>query len=198
MRKALYILSKLEDSDIEWIAQKGTVKQIPANSMLIEEGRPIDSLFIMLDGELSVRIGGEGGQEIAKLLSGEIVGEISFVDPRPPSASVIATQDSFVLALDRGILSGKLDSDGPFAARFYRAIAKFLADRLYVTVGRFGYGSHKQDDDVDQIDDDSMDDVSVASARFDQLLKRLRGDYRTRSVSTVHQGNSGKLNSFGS
>jgi len=183
MRKALYILSKLEDTDIEWMAQKGVVDKIPAQSVLIEQGTPIGYLYIMLEGELSVRVGGTSGQEIAKLLSGEVVGEISFVDTRPPSASVVAIQDSFVLALDRGILSRKLEIDGLFAARFYRAIASFLADRLYVTVGRFGYGSHRQDADVDFIDDAAMEDISMASVRFDQLLKRLRGDYRTRGAS---------------
>ena len=174
MRKALYILSILEDSDIEWLAQKGAVTRVPAQSVLIEEGKPIAHLHFMLDGELSVRVGGTKGHEVARLLSGEIVGEMSFVDTRPPSASVVATQDSQVLSLDRGVLSGKLQSDGPFAGRFYRAIAWFLADRLHVTVGRFGYGSPQQDSEVDQIDDESMDGISLASVRFDTLLKRLQ------------------------
>jgi CRP-like cAMP-binding protein len=183
MRKALYILSVLEESDIEWMAQKGVVDRLPAESILIEEGKPIDYLHFMLDGELSVRVGGPRGKEIAKLLSGEIVGEISFVDKRPPSASVVATQDSLVLSLDRSVLTRKLEADGPFAGRFYRAVARFLADRLYVTVGRFGYGGHNQDADVDQMDDESMDDVDIASVRFDSFLKRVRSDYRTRSAS---------------
>jgi CRP/FNR family transcriptional regulator, cyclic AMP receptor protein len=178
MRKALYILSILEDSDIEWLAQNGAVTRVPNRSVLIEEGKPIDHLHFMLDGELSVRVGGREGTEVARLLSGEIVGEMSFVDTRPPSASVVATQDSQVLSLERGLLSRKLETDGPFAARFYRAIAWFLADRLHVTVGRFGYGSPKQDSDVDEIDDASMDNISLASVRFDSLLKRLQADPR--------------------
>lgn len=185
MRKALYILSKLEDVDVEWMAKKGTVDKIPARSVLIEEGKSIDCLYITLEGELSVRLGGSNGQEIARLLSGEVVGEISFVDSRPPSATVVAVEDSFVLAVNRDVLSRKLEVDGLFAARFYRAIATFLADRLYVTTGRFGYGSHQQDADVDYINDDAMDDISVASLRFDQLLKRLRGDYRARVTSAA-------------
>ena len=187
MRKALYILSQIEDTDIEWLAQKGTVDRLSTNSVLIQEGRSISQLYIVLEGALSVRVGGLGGEQIAKLLSGEIVGEISFVDTRPPGASVVALEDSVVLSIDRAILLRKLDADGLFAARFYRAIASFLADRLYVTVGRFGYGSHRQDTqaDPDEMDDDTMEHVSVASARFDQLLKLLRSDYRTRSTSTA-------------
>jgi CRP/FNR family transcriptional regulator, cyclic AMP receptor protein len=182
MRKALYILGVLEDSDIEWLAQKGVVNRLPAQSVLIEEGKPIAHLHFMLDGELSVRIGGTRGQEIARLLSGEIVGEMSFVDRRPPSASVVTLQDSQLLSVDRSILSKKLETDGPFAARFYRAIACFLVDRLNVTVGRFGYGSPKQDAEVDIIDDESMDDISLASVRFDNLLKRLQGAPQAAAV----------------
>ncbi|MBC8165426.1 MAG: cyclic nucleotide-binding domain-containing protein [Bryobacteraceae bacterium] len=185
MRKALYILSVLEDTDLEWMAHKGSIERVPAQSELISEGQVTASLYFVLDGELAVRAGGADGTEIARLLSGEIVGEMSFVDTRPPSASVVAVQDSLVLALDRALLTRRLEQDSGFAARFYKAIAKFLADRLYVTTGRFGYGSHRQDVDVDQIDDDAMEDVSMASLRFDQFLKRLRSDYRSRSAGVV-------------
>jgi CRP-like cAMP-binding protein len=182
MRKALHILGTLEDADVDWMARQGDVQHILAGSVLIEELKPIDHLFIVLDGEFSVRIGGIKGTEVARLLSGEVLGEISFVDTRPPSASVIAVQGSYVLALRRDMLTAKLERDGPFAARFYHAIAKFLADRLSMTTGRLGYGNPQQDADVDQIDDEAMEGVSMAAVRFDQLLRQLRGDYRARSA----------------
>lgn len=189
MRKALHILGQIEDTDVEWLAKQGTIERVSAQSVLITEGKSIAQLYIVLEGSLSVRVGGTRGQEIAKLLSGEIVGEISFVDRRPPSASVIAIEDSVLLSIDRGILSHKLAIDGPFAARFYHAIASFLADRLYVTVGRFGYGSQGQDvnTELDKIDDDVMDEVSMATTRFDHLLKVLRSDYRFRTAANSSQ-----------
>ena len=186
MRKALYVLSSLEDVDIDWMARQGSVEHVSRGATLIEEKKPIAHLYVVLEGEFSVRVG-EAGQaiEVARLLSGEIVGEMSFVDARPPSASVVATRDSSVLALRRDALSAKLERDGLFASRFYRAIARFLADRLYVTVGRFGYGSPRQDADVDAIDDEAMEGVSLAAVRFDLLLKRLSGDYRARNTKAT-------------
>ncbi|MBZ5604300.1 MAG: cyclic nucleotide-binding domain-containing protein [Acidobacteriia bacterium] len=59
--------------------------------MLIREGQPIEWLYILLDGRLVVSLG--SGQQVAVLDSGEIVGEISFVDSRPPNASVTASND---------------------------------------------------------------------------------------------------------
>ena len=59
---------------------------------LIEQGVPVDSVFILLDGRLAVWLRPRHGpeREIARLNAGEIVGEMSFVDARPPSATVRA------------------------------------------------------------------------------------------------------------
>jgi CRP-like cAMP-binding protein len=183
MRKALYLLGILDDVDIEWLAEHGTMRLIETGSVLIEEKHPIDSLYILLEGQLSVTVGGPQGTHIANLHPGEIVGEISFVDTRPPSASVVAVRDSQILALSREALQRKLARDHGFAERFYRSIAKFLADRLWVTVGRFGYGSARQDVDVDELPDASFDEIDLAAVRFDKFLKRVRGDYMTRTAA---------------
>lgn len=183
MRKALYILGALEDADVEWLVRTGEIRNIGPGEQLIEQGCRIEYLYLLLEGLLRVTVRGDGNAiEIATLQPGEIVGEISFVDSRPPSASVHAAKSSWVLGVQRDKLSARLEKETAFAARFYHAIAGFLADRLYVTVGRFGYGSHQQDADIDEIPEDAMDSISLASVRFDRLLKQLRGDYRARGA----------------
>ena len=104
-----------------------------AGTVIIQQGVPVDSVFIVIDGQLQVY---SGSVEIAKLLAGEIVGEISFVDSRPPSASVKATVDSQVLAIPKAALRAKLQKDLGFASRFYLSLATFLADRLRVADAR--------------------------------------------------------------
>jgi CRP-like cAMP-binding protein len=178
MRKALHLLGILDDVDIDWLATIGTQHHIKMGTVLIHEKMPIDSVYILLDGKLSVSVGGTNGKHIATLLQGEVVGEISFVDSHLPSASVVAEEDSLVLNIDRTSLEAKLLKDQGFAARFYHSIANFLADRLYVTAGRFGYGSAQQDVDVDELPDSAIDDIDLAAIRFDKLLRRLRGDYK--------------------
>jgi CRP/FNR family cyclic AMP-dependent transcriptional regulator len=187
MRKALYILGSLDDGDIEWIARHASRMALRQGDTLIREGQPIDHLFIVIDGQFSVRIGAGASQEIAVLLSGEIVGEISFVDNRKPTASVIALQDSQVLTLDKQTLQVKLTRDYGFASRFYRAIAIFLADRLFTTTARLGYGGPQQDRqaEVDDIEDSMMDQLSVASIRFDKLLRYLAEDPTVGSFAGV-------------
>jgi CRP/FNR family transcriptional regulator, cyclic AMP receptor protein len=184
MRKALHLLGILDDVDIEWMARHGRVLRLNAGSVLVQEGHAIDSLYFLLDGELQVVIGTQN-QHIATLLPGEIVGEISFVDSHTPSASVLATKNSQVLGITRDAISTKLAEDQGFATRFYYAIARFLADRLYVTVGRFGYGSARQDVDVDELDESTMDRIDLATVRFDKLLKRLSGQYQAPAAAAA-------------
>jgi len=187
MRKALYILGSLDDGDIEWMAEHGAREHIRRGDTLVRENVPINSLYILLEGKLSVRVGGNPGNEIAALLPGEIVGEISFIDNRKPTASVIALEDSRVFALDRALLSVKLARDPAFASRFYRAIASFLADRLYMTTARLGYGSPGQDVDADTIEDSMMDEISLATIRFDKLLRYLAEDSDVGSFAAVKE-----------
>ena len=174
MRKALYIWGELDDTDIEWLADNGSREHLPAGATLIREGQPVDALAVVLDGCLAVTAG--DGTEVASLFSGEIVGEISFVDSRPPSASVTAAQDSQLLVVPRDIVREQLSKDTAFAARFYRALAVFLADRLRTTTARFGYGSSAETEDAaDELAEDQIDSVDLAATRFDKMLKRLLG-----------------------
>jgi CRP-like cAMP-binding protein len=175
MRKALYILGILDDSDASWLATTGRARSIKAGTVIIQQGVPVDSVFILIDGQLQVY---SGSVEIAKLLAGEIVGEISFVDSRPPSASVKATVDSQVLAIPKTVLRAKLQKDLGFASRFYLSIATFLADRLrladaHLTTGQ--KGAEGQEDDLDELPVDMLENIALASARFDMIVKRVAG-----------------------
>ncbi|KAM3092738.1 cyclic nucleotide-binding domain-containing protein [Phormidesmis sp. 146-35] len=166
MKKVLFILSELIDADIDWIVSIGTRQSISPKTVLIQEGQPVNTLYILLEGELSVSTGALGGREIARLGQGEIVGEMSFVDSRPPSATVRAAQASQVFAIPQVDLAEKLNLDVGFASRFYRAMAMFLSNRLRSTVGQLG--------DVGESASEVSEINQTAQARLAMLLKRLR------------------------
>lgn len=175
MRRALYILGQLDDTDVEWLAQHGVRRSLQDNEVLVREGGAIDSLFITLSGRLRVVM--SSGEELAHLSAGEVVGEISFVDSAPPDATVSAMGDASVLALPRAALQQRLARDNGFAARFYRALAIFLADRLRTTTQRLAYGApgDLDTDDIleDELDIGVLDAVSQAGERFTRLLRTL-------------------------
>jgi CRP-like cAMP-binding protein len=169
----------MSDDDIEWMIANGTPQQLAAGDVVIREGQPIEALYIVLDGALAVAAAASGDAMIARLGAGEIIGEISLVDSRPPSATVRATQPSTVLAIDRARLYAKLERDPWFAARFYRAVSVFLADRLRNTVVQLGYGAAPQRasemEYAGELDEGVLDNVHLAGARFDRMLKRFVG-----------------------
>jgi len=150
MRKVLFILSELADGDIDWMIEAGTRVTVPGGTVLIEEGKPIEVLYVVLDGQLAVSLAALEGREIARLQSGEILGELSYLDSRPPSASVTAVEPSTLLSIPRARLTEKLERDTAFAARFYRALGVFLASRLRKSQQRLGY------DQEGILDDDTV------------------------------------------
>jgi CRP-like cAMP-binding protein len=175
MRKVLHLMGTLTDTDIDWLAVNGQSRFMPSGVTVIRQGEPIDALLILLDGRLSVRMPGREREEVAMLYPGEVLGEISFVDARPPSVTVVTLEDSHLLVVNREQLGKKLRRDDAFAARFYRGIAVFLADRLRTTTAHLGYGTaREQPADADAIDDERFDEIDLAARRFDEMLKRLR------------------------
>ena len=116
------------------------------------------------------------GTRVALLGSGEIIGEMSLVDPAPTSVSVRVASDATLLTISDATVRAKLASDQAFATRFYRALSVFLATRLRSTTRRMGYGTDADDEHAaDELTDDLLDNVHLAGARFDRMLKRLAG-----------------------
>jgi CRP/FNR family cyclic AMP-dependent transcriptional regulator len=177
VRKVLFILGQLDDLDVHWLADEGVRKRVPAGSVLVREGEASPFLYIVLDGHFAVSVAGLG--EVARLGSGELVGEMSLVDATPPSASVTATDDAYVLAVDYDDIRAKVEADTGFGLRLYRAIAIFLSDRLRGTVKRLGFGEETGLDEETiqegELDMNVLDNIHLAGARFEMLLKTLSG-----------------------
>jgi len=145
-------------------------------TVLIEQGRPTEWLYFVLDGAFVVHT--KSAPRIAVLKAGEVIGEISFVDSRPPTASVRAEVESKVGAIPRSVLTEKLQEDVSFAARFYQSIAVFLADRLRTTVGSLGVQKLQLDEsieDVDELAPHLLSNVSMAGTRFAEMQRSQWG-----------------------
>ncbi|HVT18279.1 MAG TPA: cyclic nucleotide-binding domain-containing protein [Thermoanaerobaculia bacterium] len=184
MRKVLFLFGQLNDDDVEWILKAGSKSVVPAGAVLIEQGIALDAVFILLEGRLGVWLHGRRGpeREIARLNAGEIVGEMSFIDARPPSATVRALAPSTVFAVPRSVLNAKLAADQGFAARFYRALAIYLSTTVRERHRALGYGSGEEldepgeaDEDDGELDSTVLDGVYLAGERFDRMVKRVLG-----------------------
>jgi CRP-like cAMP-binding protein len=174
MRKVLYILGELNDEDVEWMAATGRRRVVDDGpSVLIREGEAADDLFFVLEGNSVVSVAGVG--DVARLGTGEVVGEMSFVDSAPPSATVTAEPGCVVLAVPKREMTARLGKDVGFAARFYRAMAIFLADRLRSANTRGTSSASLGDRRIveDELDEGLLDNVSLAGIRFERMLTIL-------------------------
>ena len=174
MRKVLFIFSALSDTDVEWLASAGERRVLEPGTTLIPLASRVDHLYFVLEGRLAIRT--KKGDTLAQLESGEIIGEMSLVDPAPTSVAVEVIADATLFRISDSILREKLATDSAFAARFYRALCVFMADRLRQTTSRMGYGAATEDKHAkDELNEDLLDTVHLAGARFDRMLKRLAG-----------------------
>jgi len=164
MRKVLFIFGQLTDADVDWLAKSGRRKRVPKGTVLIQQGKAVQSLYIVLEGELTV-LHGRTKKELARLGAGEIAGEMSFVDSRPPSATVSAQSDAVVYHIPTRILGEALAANPGFAARFYKSVATFLSDRVRQAT---------DPDYDDELDDSVLDNVDRAGARFNSLGRQVQ------------------------
>src|SRR5262249_1353952 len=80
--------------------------------------------------DVSVRGPAHSEYKISRVGAGQIIGEMSWLDTAPVSATVRAVESSSTLALPRSILETRIASDPSFAANLYRALARTLSARL--------------------------------------------------------------------
>jgi CRP/FNR family transcriptional regulator, cyclic AMP receptor protein len=136
IRKVLERLKELADSDIDWLIQSGSLKNLFNGDTLIYEKKRINELYFVIEGSFEVStisrsiIFKRTELNLNILSDSQIVGEMSFLRGTNPSATVRALGKSLVWSIPYARLSEKLRQDSEFAARFNLMIAIVLADRL--------------------------------------------------------------------
>ncbi|MBR8834872.1 MAG: cyclic nucleotide-binding domain-containing protein [Stigonema ocellatum SAG 48.90 = DSM 106950] len=197
------LFGELSDSDVDWMIEHSQVEVIAPDTVLIRAGRPVDNLYVLLQGSVSISFvedtgsslasvftllesdqsDSSPGYEIAETSSGEIFGETALIDARLPSYTFKTLEDSQVLAIQKQQLLIKLQQNPAMGSRFYRVISMLLSARLQGLINRLGYGrsayqvGQRLSQDVkyeDEIDLNVMDNIFLGGARFDWMLRRLR------------------------
>ena len=129
---ALSLLSDLRSKDIDWILSNSELRTVLANTVLVREEQPSDSIFLVSDGlfEVYVFANSASQRKINQLGPGDVIGEVSWLDRKPISASVRAIESSSVIAINTDTLDRKLNEDSEFAVRFLRSVARLAAERV--------------------------------------------------------------------
>jgi NTE family protein len=103
-------------------------RDLVRGEMLVAQGDPSDSLFMVLHGALAVRRSGDS-LPFAELRAGELVGEIGFFANVPRTANVIAIRDTSVLVLTRAAYQSLAEDTPAIAEALLAALALRFAAR---------------------------------------------------------------------
>jgi len=101
---------------------------VPAGSRLIAAEQSGDTVYVILEGTVKVRVPRAGGGEtvLAYLGPGDTVGEMSLVESCGRSADVLATEPVRLLWMDRPTFHSCLQRMGPLAVNLMRLLASRL------------------------------------------------------------------------
>jgi len=132
--RRIKVLAELADEHLMSFARYLETEHLPQYTNVVNAGEEGDSMFMLLEGELRVRVMVHGKESIlATLEPGESFGELALLDEGKRSADVIANVQSTVLRISKAGLKKLFDEAPTLAAPFMHALGRATAARLRAT-----------------------------------------------------------------
>lgn len=101
--------------------------RLEMNDYLMREGEESNEMYYLTSGTLGVfKRKGDTEQQIGTIYSGELVGEMSFIDGEPRSATVKALGEAELKVIPKEALQKYLNGQ----PKWYKALVQTLLDRL--------------------------------------------------------------------
>ena len=125
---------ELTDDQLQMLSNIVEVRKLAKNEILISEGEYDDRLYAVAKGDIEVSLErGSGHEVLARVGSGNLIGELAFLDGLKRTATVrAASDDCCVFALHRNQLESLLTADPSLVYNVMRAIVR----SAHRTVGR--------------------------------------------------------------
>lgn len=125
------ILAGMNDQQLGRFVQFMELKPVRQWAEIVKQGSPGDAMYLVLEGEVRVRMMIAGKESILVTLSaGEFFGEVALFDHGPRSADVIANADSLLLKISASGFQRLVNEAPDLAAPFVFAIGKTLIARI--------------------------------------------------------------------
>ena len=119
----LSLFSDLERPQLQAVAHTMSEESLPAGQRILRQGFSGSGFFIILEGEVAVRVDGE---DVASLGKGDFFGEISLLLGEPPIADVVASRPVHALQLAGPDLRDFLLAYPPVMYRMLQAVSRRL------------------------------------------------------------------------
>lgn len=129
-------LASFSDDQLDDVLNSSSLLQCEPGDCIIKEGSIDSRIYVLLSGELEVRVGGKKVAAITRI--GEVFGELALVNQDKRLASVIASTKSVCLAVDQKFLQDihPREQDPDFHASLYEFVARLMMRKLEATSKR--------------------------------------------------------------
>lgn len=128
---AIGLLQQLSEEHLSFIACYGKFLRPSNGDVIIEEGSPQDSLFIILSGTLHIISTANGRQVLlAQLAAGDAMGEVNLFDPASASATAVCRTPGLIWRISREELESLIAADEHIGNALLRAILCQMSKRI--------------------------------------------------------------------
>lgn len=134
--RAVPALASFSDDQLDDVLNSSSLLQCELGDHIIKEGSIDSRIYVLLSGELEVRVGSKKVAAITR--SGEVFGELALVNHDKRLASVIASTKAVCLAVDQKFLQDihPREEDPDFHAALYEFVARLVVRKLEATSKR--------------------------------------------------------------
>lgn len=123
-----YLATDMTEDELATLTALATLKTFQQGETVVRQFDREADLYIVLKGK--VVINASNGDLVARIKAGGLFGEISLLDDRPRSATVVAESDVELVMFPAPTLRESLDANPSIAAKVYRNLSRTLCDRL--------------------------------------------------------------------
>ncbi len=116
----------LNDEQFDALAKQSRRTELPRGGVLMRQGEAPASMFIILEGAVSISVSGADGQsrEVAVSATGDVVGEMSLMTGAPRTATATALARLRVLEIGKDAIEDLLRKSPELAERLSHTLAK--------------------------------------------------------------------------
>ena len=134
-RAASHFFAEFPPPALEQLLSKTTVRSFAPLDVIVSEGDPGTSLFLLEEGEVEVRTTDPSGRRLvlARLSAGEFFGEVSVLTGKPRTATIVATNPVTVIEIYREDLeeiAGQYPEVRAVLQRFYERRAQATVEAV--------------------------------------------------------------------
>jgi CRP-like cAMP-binding protein len=134
--KAVPFLNSFTDEQLDEVLNSSSLLQCDVGDVIIEEGSIDTRIYILLSGDLEVRVGKKRVTTMSR--PGDVFGEVALVNQEKRGASVIAGSRALCLAVDQKFLQDMhpREEDPAFHAALFEFVARLVTKKLEATSRR--------------------------------------------------------------